>query len=103
MPSMIGRAWIYATARIVNDWSDAGTGFFVERREADQPRFFLVTNKHVLGSDPQQRDQASSVILQLNTDDGSGLLTKLELPLELATGNAPKRWREHLIRKSMSS
>jgi hypothetical protein len=88
---MVGRAWIYATVRIVNDWGDAGTGLLIER----DTRYFLVTNKHVLGVDAHRRAEAAAVTLHLNRDDGGGSLTKLELPLNLDSTHVTKLWREH--------
>jgi len=45
--------WVHSTMLIVNQWGEHGTGFLVRRAVTeDGSRVFLVTNKHVLHSDP---------------------------------------------------
>lgn len=96
MASLIADTWIHATMLIENDWGDSGTGFLVSRQtNKDQAKIFLVSNKHVLNSDPNFRLQASEMKVHLNYRglDGNLIGKKALLPLNFHDGS--KIWREH--------
>lgn len=56
---------MFATMRVVTDYS-VGTGFVVARVAEGGRRFFLITNKHVLGTERADRDKLLHLTLHFN-------------------------------------
>ncbi len=80
----IALQWVYATARIENEWGDRGSGFLVAREVGEQKvRVFLVTNKHVIHEDADKRKRATRVVLSMNVKgkDGQPIAKSGECPL----------------------
>ena len=96
MASIVANSWIYTTVLIENDWGEKGTGFIVQRKVAeDRARAFLVTNKHVINSNPNLRQEAREITIHINMlqPDGAVIAEKGILPLYYADGT--RSWREH--------
>jgi len=96
MASPIIEPWLYATARIENEWGGFGTGFLVGRRvDTDKVRIFLVTNKHVLHEDPVFRERAAHIMCDINLRSPEGTLIGERITLGLRSRQGRKRWKEH--------
>lgn len=96
MASPIASSWIHATVPVDNPQGESGTGFLVARMiDETSGRIFLVTNKHVIHREHQQRGSVSHVTCHFNTteDDGSPGTSQGDIPLTAPDGN--KRWRQH--------
>jgi len=96
MTNEIATDWIFTTMLIENDWAERGTGFLVRRSLEDGTgRDFLVTNKHVLNTDPARRKEATHVVLHYNALTGADEIAaaKDEVPLKDVKENP--LWRAH--------
>lgn len=75
MASPIAETWVYATMLIDNEWGGRGTGFLVARETSPgKGRIFLVTNKHVLHPDQQQRKKATHIRVHVNRKKANGTI-----------------------------
>ena len=95
--SPISLTWVHATVRVDNEWGKGGTGFLVIRRlekEKKQGKVFLVTNKHVIHPDPENRQKAQSLTLYLNVREKDGSIAGKSFQVSLAE-DGYKLWREH--------
>ncbi|MEZ4866231.1 MAG: trypsin-like peptidase domain-containing protein [Caldilineaceae bacterium] len=85
---------------IRNDWGGWGTGFLV-KKESNLAngtigiRFFLVTNKHVVGEDPKDRRQREeiTVFVRINTDKSKSSRKRAVIPMVDTIGT--RTWKEH--------
>lgn len=96
MASPISEMWVQATVAIENEWAEKGTGFLVSRElENGRRRIFVVTNKHVINDDPNQRSETSLVHLGVNVEkEGQIVGEQITLSLQFADTGLPL-WREH--------
>jgi len=93
---MIAETWVYATMLIENEWGRRGTGFLVAREfNTDKQKIFLVTNKHVLHREPEQRKNAQFITCHLNIRDQHGNVVGRRAPIDLAFQDGSKIWKEH--------
>ena len=93
--SPIALNWVHATLRVDNDAGKGGTGFLIIRRISEKKgKVFLVTNKHVVGLDPEKRDEARFLTLYVNSRDEKGKVTGTSLQAPLVE-NGHKLWRQH--------
>lgn len=82
---------------IENQWGGRGTGFLVFKPNqpgTNEGRVFLVTNKHVLNSEPKLRDQATVIILHLNIKNADNTISSKDAEFPTIIGNS-KSYREH--------
>jgi S1-C subfamily serine protease len=87
--------WLQATVPIENEWGHRGTGFLVTREiEVGRGRVFLVTNKHVVHTDPKIRAGATRLRCHFNTrvQDGTPGTLAIDIALRLGDGVV---YREH--------
>ncbi|MBN4064413.1 trypsin-like peptidase domain-containing protein [Dehalococcoides mccartyi] len=91
MPSPTTKEWASLTLLVENDWGEFGTGFLVSKEfdSGDENYFikhmYLVTNKHVIGSTKQLRDDVESIKLYGDfVEDGES--KKFILDLEINPG-----------------
>jgi len=94
MASSIESTWSRATVLIETPTGGRGTGFLVGRNlGGDQWRIVLMTNKHVLDTDPAKRAAMKAVKLHVNIEENGSLRGEtIDYPLEDSSG----RWvREH--------
>jgi hypothetical protein len=95
MASPIAETWVYATMLIENEWGGSGTGFLVMRETVPgKGRVFLATNKHVLHSDPQERQKATRIRVHVNKRKLDGTIEGDVIDIPLGTG-AGQIWKEH--------
>src|SRR5215204_1784092 len=96
MASIVSDMWTHVTVLIENDWAERGTGFFVSRDLHDSRRkYFVVTNKHNLYTEPWQRRETSEVHLHVNVKtNGEVIGERVTLPLTHENGEH-YTWREH--------
>ncbi len=79
---------------IENEWGGRGTGFLVMRETSSgKGRGFLVTNKHVLHSDQQQRQNATRIRVHVNKRKLDGTIEGDVIDVPLGTGATS--WKEH--------
>jgi hypothetical protein len=97
MPNPLAGAWLYNTVRIENDWHEFGTGFLVARNiSATEAKVFLVTNKHVLNSEPKLRAEAEHIQVFFNYWDENGRIAGRGVHINLSYTNGDGRiWEEH--------
>ncbi len=93
--SPISITWVHATVRVENEWGKGGTGFLIIRRiDPTRGKIFLVTNKHVVHTDPQLREKAAFLTVYLNVREKDGTVAGKSFPVPLAEDNQ-RLWREH--------
>ena len=84
MASIIEREWIYATLPIKNPQNGLGTGFLVARMHDsnDRGKIFLVTNKHVIHTNAENRDSVTHITCHFNSRNGESTGTcEVDIPL----------------------
>jgi len=94
MGNPLVESWIYATMQIENERGETGTGFLVSRRVDEKgQKLFLVSNKHVIGKDREERIAGKSIRIRLNVKENESVIGKeIKMPLEV---KGDKTWREH--------
>ena len=93
--SPISLTWVHATVRVENEWGKGGTGFLVIRKmEKGQGKVFLVTNKHVIHPETEEREKARHLTLFLNVREKDGALAGKSFQVPLKEDDQ-KLWREH--------
>ena len=96
MASPIVDTWVHATMLVENQWKRRGTGFLVARSMGeDAVKVFLVTNKHVIHKEVEQRAQAFHVILHLNVKEEDGHIAGKVIQYPLRSPDGEQTWREH--------
>jgi hypothetical protein len=94
--SPLVQGWLYATVPIDNPQGESGTGFLVIRTiDSDQGRIFLVTNKHVICRDENQRDSVTHIVCHFNTKEPDGSQGTLSGNIPLKNEDESKRYKEH--------
>ena len=95
IPSPISLNWVHATVRVENEWGKGGTGFLVIRKMNEREgKVFLVTNKHVIHTDPQRRKDALFLTIYLNVREEDGRISGASFRTPLLENGQPL-WREH--------
>jgi hypothetical protein len=99
MASPLTKSWVYATVPIHNPQNETGTGFLVSRLiDKDQVRVFLVTNKHVIHRDSNERISVHHVECHFNTKEPDGTAGTVAGDIPLLGANGSRRFREHADR-----
>ncbi|RJO60997.1 MAG: serine protease [Dehalococcoidia bacterium] len=97
MASPLVKGWIYATVPIENPQGESGTGFLVLRNTGlEQGKVFLVTNKHVICSNPSQRSLVTHIKCHFNTKEPDGSAGTICGDVPLCYPDGSKRFREHV-------
>src|SRR3954451_10428193 len=109
MGSLVANSWTLATIRIKNDWEECGTGLLISQTYEElapelndgaavdrRKRTFLVTNKHVLGSDEEQRKAATKITIypHISFPDGKVRMPE-EWPVQLVREDGSRIWKGH--------
>ncbi len=93
--SPISLTWVHATVRLENEKGQGGTGFLLVRRVNEKTaKAFVVTNKHVIHPDPEERKNARSLTLFLNVRGKDGGVEGASFSVPLMEDDQPL-WREH--------
>ncbi len=93
--SPISLTWVHAAVRLENEKGQGGTGFLLIRKVNEKlAKAFVVTNKHVIHTDPEERKSAQSLTLFLNVRGKEGMIQGTSFPVPLMEDNHPL-WREH--------
>jgi hypothetical protein len=82
---------------VENEYNGEGTGFLVYRpikAESNEGKVFLITNKHVLNPDPDKRDKATKITLNLNIQNENNSIVKQKAEIPTNVGSS-KSFREH--------
>src|SRR5919106_205491 len=90
LSSIIRDRLIHSTVVICDEnGTKRGTGFVVGDRQ--RIRFFLITNKHVIGVDKFQRDNLKEIVLLTNIQGSDSFVRREGIRYELVSNNV----REH--------
>lgn len=93
------KAWTKITMLIENDWGEKGTGFLIKPvikvNGIQHIKFFLVTCKHVLGKEPEHREQIEELTIYPLIRQVDGSLQRQATTLRLRYEDGSKIWKGH--------